>query len=898
MNTKKRFKLYKSGKLWCCAAVLFGALTFGGASLAHADQLAPSTEQAAVSQSAVQDSQLAVSDASSNSADKNMSANSASPVPVDNTTTDNQANANYGHLDNYSLSQNNQGNAVLNASGWQASGQANKQRYRWAIVYDNTAHREVLRQAVNPVTRTDVQRAYPHVVNSLNSGFNLHLVLPDQAVTHALSLVMRYSNDPVHGEGQSTSYWFGPLHFDAGNHAWLDSISSDPDHGTVTVSGWHATNASAGRPYHYIIAYDSTAHREIARQLVSSDQSRTDVAQAYPTIFNAGNSGFMASFAFTPAMGRDTIQFLSRWTNDPSGNGSAVDYWFSPISKQNRGYLDGYNISSGNLQVAGWHANDASIFQPYHFLIVFDRTSGRQVASSLVPSQASPDVSWAYGHDTKTAGQARFDYAFPKLSLQAGHQYAIVSRYSAIKTGNGDDGQGSHTDYWYPAFSIDPDQKAGWIDNLQAHGSQLTVSGWLANNAALSKPYAYAILLAGDREIGRQTLTFTARPDVGQAYPHILQSAQSGFTTTFDLPASLNGDLQVVLRYTDDPAGNGHASDIWSRKFASNAGYFDQISSNGQQLTLTGWHAAMDTADKPYQYIIAVDADNGHELGRWGFDNRQKLSRTDIAKSYAWINDSGQSGFSLNIPQARFSSRFVRFIHRYTDDRQGNGHYLDVSSRTCYFDPASHQLVTNRFLSLPNQDRTVYFGNDGQMALGNTFINGKTYHFDSRTGKFYSFSQRVIDWFRNRRGRLTYSQWGSRNGSDGTADCSGSITQAIRDAGGYNYGHIYHDNYDTKHWDFYSYITGNGYHQVYSGRGQYTPQYGDIVVWNPFESNGRSGHAMVISTFGDNPNVISVCGYTHNQRGTAVQEFNYNWYWNYDGRPNQVVFRPNDLSRA
>ena len=34
----------------------------------------------------------------------------------------------------------------------------------------------------------------------------------------------------------------------------------------------------------------------------------------------------------------------------------------------------------------------------------------------------------------------------------------------------------------------------------------------------------------------------------------------------------------------------------------------------------------------------------------------------------------------------------------------------------------------------------------------------------------------LINWFESRRGKLTYSMYGSRNGSDGTADCSGSVS--------------------------------------------------------------------------------------------------------------------------
>lgn len=46
-----------------------------------------------------------------------------------------------------------------------------------------------------------------------------------------------------------------------------------------------------------------------------------------------------------------------------------------------------------------------------------------------------------------------------------------------------------------------------------------------------------------------------------------------------------------------------------------------------------------------------------------------------------------------------------------------------------------------------------------------------------------SVQQSTVNWFVNHRGKLTYSMYGSRNGSDGTADCSGSISQALKEAG-------------------------------------------------------------------------------------------------------------------
>ncbi|MCH3910219.1 MAG: KxYKxGKxW signal peptide domain-containing protein [Limosilactobacillus oris] len=42
---------------------------------------------------------------------------------------------------------------------------------------------------------------------------------------------------------------------DHGNYGWLDQTKLNSD-GSLNVSGWHATNESQGRQYHYIIAFD------------------------------------------------------------------------------------------------------------------------------------------------------------------------------------------------------------------------------------------------------------------------------------------------------------------------------------------------------------------------------------------------------------------------------------------------------------------------------------------------------------------------------------------------------------------------------------------------------------------------------------------------------------------
>lgn len=274
---EKHDRLFISSKHWCY--VIIALLSFAWLS---------SQPQSVVTVHAETEQTAQMVDAPSSQVTSSSSTTTApNEVPQDTTTVNNQTNVNAGNLDNYSLSTATDVNAQLNASGWQATGQSNQDAYRYMIVYDNTDHQEIAREKVTPQERSDVQRAYPNVANSQYSGFNVRIKIPVTAVNHSLSLVARYSNDAVNGEGQHVDYWFGPLIFDQTNRANLDQLSSDGQ--TLTVAGWHATNQAVQRPYHYVIAYDQTRGREITRQAVTA-VDRPDVARAFPTIFNAGTA--------------------------------------------------------------------------------------------------------------------------------------------------------------------------------------------------------------------------------------------------------------------------------------------------------------------------------------------------------------------------------------------------------------------------------------------------------------------------------------------------------------------------------------------------------------------------------------------------------------------------------
>lgn len=229
-----------------------------------------------------------------------------------------------------------------------------------------------------------------------------------------------------------------------------------------------------------------------------------------------------------------------------------------------------------------------------------------------------------------------------------------------------------------------------------------------------------------------------------------------------------------------------------------------------------------------------------------------------------------------------------------------------------YFDPVTYLRVDNDYRQSQWGDWYM-FGPDGRIQTGAHRWAGSVYYFDPvtylrvdngwREGLYFgadgrlvngAFSTRVINWFLQREGKITYSMYGSRTGADGTADCSGSMTMALRTAGASAPQIIY--STETLH----SYLLNNGYYLAYEGRGQEaTLQYGDVIIWGKKAASlGGNGHTMVATGSGNNPTVISTCYLTEGQRGTAIQEVNYDWYWNDDNRPYQYVYRLRDQARA
>lgn len=140
------------------------------------------------------------------------------------------------------------------------------------------------------------------------------------------------------------------------NYGYLDGVEVNANQ--VHVHGWHATNQAITRSHHFIIAFDKTQNREIARQEIKDNNVRNDVTKAYPSVFNANQSGFDVNFNLNPAFVNDEVQFISRWSGATDGNSDYADDWFTPQRL----------------------FNDQAYGKEYHYIIVIDKTTGKEVA--------------------------------------------------------------------------------------------------------------------------------------------------------------------------------------------------------------------------------------------------------------------------------------------------------------------------------------------------------------------------------------------------------------------------------------------------------------------------------------------------------------------------------------
>lgn len=458
---------------------------------------------------------------------------------------------NTGHVDDLSVRGDQ-----LHISGWHVASGTNSNMHHFIILLDGNTNQELYRQDISKTYRQDIQNLYSNTGAAGWSGFDISIPYTSAFAGRNITVVSRYTNDASGEQNGGRDMFFTPVSLDA-NVAALDKMSLDPTTGNININGWHAADNILGKKYHYIIIFDGSKQTELGRYLVTN-VARPDVASSFSGLYNAANSGFSLKLKFDPALAGDQIQVISRYTDDPAGNGNTVDYWFAPKTfNTNAAYLENFKVSGNQVHISGWHAADQSVGKKYHYVIVFDKTTGKEISRYRVENKDREDIAKAQAN-VYNAGQSGFDINVPLTAGMVGDQIQVISRYTDDPAGNG-----NAVDYWFAPQTFN--QNLANLDQVTVENNQLDLAGWHATDQGINKPYHFIILYdwTTGKEVQRQLVENVARPDVANAFA-IYNAGQSGFKVSLPVDSSLSGHrLQVISRYSDSASGEGNHIDYW-----------------------------------------------------------------------------------------------------------------------------------------------------------------------------------------------------------------------------------------------------------------------------------------------------------------------------------------------
>lgn len=611
------------------------------------------------------------------------------------------AKENYGKLTSVIITPSMGGDLVrLGLEGWHVADASRVLKYAYIIIKDQKTGEIVAETSYAPLASQDAQQAYPKIANSNQAKFSVVLNIPLKNLNDPLGVIARYTNGDSYDTGSlNADYSFGPIKADMGNHAWLDQCAFV--NGKLHVAGWHATNQAPGAT-HTIILFDVIRHCEIGRTTVGNDL-RNDVQAVYPTIYNAGYSGFSADFDVTPGVVGDQLQIVSRWSGNDT-NTNYVDYWFPAkvmmSGEDNNAYLDQAKVINNHFTVAGWHATNQAAGRQYHTIILFDVSQNRELTRISVTPAERADVARAFPQ-IFNAGESGFNVSFDLLPEMATDNIQIISRWSKSQDANTD-----YVDYWFAPLRLLTDDNEAALDGVSFANNQLQVAGWHAANQAVGRPYHTIIIFDASqhRELGRKTVSLTERNDVARAFPQIITAGKSGFNASFDLlPEMATDNIQIISRWSKSQDANTDYVDYW---FApqrlltdqSNRAALDGVSSYNGKLVVAGWHATNQALGKQYHYIIIINPATGKEIARQLVNSG--MARPDVRKAFSGVANADQSGFKVAFAPntALTQARQLTIISRWTDDQVGNGNYVDY-----WFAPVTRPAIQDNAGALESE---------------------------------------------------------------------------------------------------------------------------------------------------------------------------------------------------
>lgn len=385
----------------------------------------------------------------------------------------------------------------------------------------------------------------------------------------------------------------------------------------------------------------------------------------------------------------------------------------------NWAWLDKEEIANNAIHVAGWHATNESRDRGHHFLIVVDKTQGREVGRIEVKDPVHrQDVQGV--HNVWNAAISGFDETIP-LNLDvmhSGDQLQVISRWTDNATG--DPGANGAADYNFALITPDYRTNVAYLDAFDIDNNAIHVAGWHATAQSLGRDNHFLILYDATThsELAREEVEKVNRPDVLNAEQGVLNADKSGFDTYFDISRKaipsgihLSHNLQIISRYTSSNDGNSNYVDYWfpAKQFfsvnAANRACLDKAEIVNGRVHVSGWHATDLSEVATNHFLILHDDTRNQDVTSILLPD--SVSRLDVARVYPNIKTAANSGFDATFDQVMLTpGDHYTLISRYSTSADGNG------SRGA---KADYRMVINNLFNI----NTMNAGNVDSVVVNN-----------------------------------------------------------------------------------------------------------------------------------------------------------------------------------
>ena len=467
MEVKKRFKLYKSGKLWCCAAIAMIGVTVG-----MTDVYADSADNA----SSPTTSTVTTSSTASSAVDNSVSSNSSFSDQLSLSTPYQNTNNNVTTTTTLNV---NQQVPVVSAQFYSTSAVATNNHATSANVVDVSAYQGKISteqyqkyksQGVNNVVvkLTEAEDwtngcAANQVNNAKAAGLNVS----------AYHFVRFRTAD----EAQAEANHFAQIARQVGlssNTLMIADVESVPQTRYAGIVGnlnvfWNVLS-SLGYTNHGV--YTGLSYDQQYNVSSTVGKARTWVAKYYLDYSaNDSRDNYMAG------LGYGAWQYTDRW----NGIDGTIDFgMFRNYANgvTHAASLDNFNInaSDNTLNVSGWFADNQNVGKNNRYVLLLDQDNGnREIGRQQVSAINRQDVAVAYP-DIYGAAESGFNASFQingdiAKAIANGHRIVAIIRYTSSSDGNSD-----FNDNWFDGVSFD--ENAAYLDSLQTTSAGVHVSGW------------------------------------------------------------------------------------------------------------------------------------------------------------------------------------------------------------------------------------------------------------------------------------------------------------------------------------------------------------------------------------------------------------------------------------